>query len=356
MKTQPATSPISEKTARTRIVYVDFLRLLASFFVIVNHTNSRVFMNSEISLGWYASVAYFFLCKVAVPVFLMITGIVSLNHRPDWSRYRRKVCRVLVIIVVANLFYLVFYRLLNPGRAIVLRDVIRAIFYSASRPLWYLYVYLICTMFMPFFQKLAATLSRREERLFLLLSVGLNGLLAMLPLLDSSAKINYMFPLATVNSYIGYLFLGHYFEKYAACRKKDACIALVLLLSILALEVALTGHYYRVDPKNYLKLEDRTFLTNVTKSWCLLVIAKALLQNADENAASTKAIGTLGRLTFGVFLLAEIGISLLEPMYDVLARSIPRMAAMLLFELAVFLSALAVTAIVRKIPGVRNYL
>ncbi len=338
-------------------MYLDFLRLAAAFLVIVNHTNSRVFTGSGLSLTWYTSVTYFFLSKIAVPVFLMITGAVSIEKEPGWKGYGRRVLRVLIILAAANLFYYIHSVLTNPRASFTARGFVWALFHSSALPLWYLYVYLICTMFMPFFRKLASVMDRREERLFLLLSVGLNGVLGMLPLLCSAAKVNEIYAAATVNSYVGLLFAGHYFEKYVKVRGRTALIAAVVWAAILALEVWLTVRFYRQSRADYLVLEERTYLTVVAQAWCAFVIVKYLFRNAEKHPRLSRTVCFLGRQTFGVYLLGELGIFWLKDVYPALtAHSVPRMAAMVIYEAAVFAACLLVTILLRCIPAVRKYI
>ncbi|MBR4193054.1 MAG: acyltransferase [Oscillospiraceae bacterium] len=342
--------------SKHRIVYLDFLRLISAFFVIVNHTNSRVFLNSELSLTWYASIAYFFASKIAVPVFLMITGAVSMNREPTWNGYRRRVWRAVVVLIAANVFYYLYSVWRTPNASIEADKLVEAIFQSGARPLWYLHVYVICTLFMPFFQKFASVLTQREERLFLLLSVGLNGVLGMLPLLYPSAKVHSMFTAATVNSYIGFLFAGHYIEKYVKVRGHTALLALITWAGVLVLEVWLTGQYYQNSPNNFLKLDERTYLTIVVQAWCTFFVAKYLFRNLDNNTKLARVICFLGKQTFGVYLLGELGISYLFFVYSTLALDIPRMFAMVIYELAIFAACLLVTIVLRCIPIVRKYI
>lgn len=63
----------------SRQVHIEFLRIVAAFLVIVNHTNSRIFLARAPSATWFASVTYFFICKIAVPLFLMIMGALLLE-------------------------------------------------------------------------------------------------------------------------------------------------------------------------------------------------------------------------------------------------------------------------------------
>ena len=63
----------------TYYMYLDILRIIACFLVIVNHTDSRVFLRTSPSETWFLGLTYFFICKAAVPLFLMISGVLLLR-------------------------------------------------------------------------------------------------------------------------------------------------------------------------------------------------------------------------------------------------------------------------------------
>ena len=63
---------------KKREVWLDVLRVLAAFLVIVNHTNSDVFQSVTPQNGtWWLSILWYALCKIAVPVFVMVSGYAS---------------------------------------------------------------------------------------------------------------------------------------------------------------------------------------------------------------------------------------------------------------------------------------
>ena len=67
---------------KKRESWLDALRITSAFLVIVNHTNSDVFQASSPEYAtWWLSVAWYYLCKIAVPVFVMVSGAVLLPRQ-----------------------------------------------------------------------------------------------------------------------------------------------------------------------------------------------------------------------------------------------------------------------------------
>ena len=80
---------------KKREVWLDVLRILAAFLVIVNHTNSDVFQSVTPENGtWWLSVAWYALCKIAVPVFIMVSGSVLLGRVDDQHRWSGRIQRI----------------------------------------------------------------------------------------------------------------------------------------------------------------------------------------------------------------------------------------------------------------------
>ena len=68
----PGNTPLCPK----RLLHLDLLRIIAIFFVIFNHTGDRGYMLFTDNVGtalYFPYMAFSVLCKVAVPIFFMIS-------------------------------------------------------------------------------------------------------------------------------------------------------------------------------------------------------------------------------------------------------------------------------------------
>ena len=82
-------------TIKSRKIFIDILRILACFLVIVNHTNSQIFLsvtsvNDGIGISYILSMAYFYFSKIAVPIFFMISGALLLNKDYEIKDFIKK--------------------------------------------------------------------------------------------------------------------------------------------------------------------------------------------------------------------------------------------------------------------------
>ena len=151
---KPRDTGVEALKGKERIFYLDVLRVLACFLVLVNHTNSSIFKGRGPSATWYLSLAYFFVSKSAVPLFLMIMGAVQLSRTESKTKYHARIRKTLVVILSFTIFYLAD-AVLRKGATVTPAIAVQKLMNSPSRALWYLYLYLGLSLFIPFFQKLA---------------------------------------------------------------------------------------------------------------------------------------------------------------------------------------------------------
>lgn len=351
-----AGTPLPARPARQP--YLDVLRILSAFFVIVNHTSIVIFRNSVPSWGWLVSLAWYFVSKPAVPVFLMITGILFLDREPDWSQTRRRSLRILAVLAASNLFYYGYHLLTRPGMKLSLLSLANGLLDKEVDTLWYLDLYLGILLMMPFFQKLARSLSRREEAWLLFLSVGVLSALAMVPHFLPELRLSATFRTPLLPTYVGYLFLGHYIHRYWTELRPRRTLLLcgLLFTALLVLELWLSYGFYGRNPSSYLQMDNRLFLTVAIRSVCLFTAVLVLCRNLEQRPGLCRCLEKLAVLTFGIFLLGDLAIDLTKPLYLWMCGFLPRMGAMLLWELVIFALSGLWTWLLRRIPPLRRFL
>lgn len=99
-------STVSEKLDPSATWYLDVLRIVAAFFVIVNHTNSSIFLQGGLEVTTFLSLSWFFCCKCAVPIFFMISGILLLRKKESFTQvFRKRMGRPVCALLIASLLW-----------------------------------------------------------------------------------------------------------------------------------------------------------------------------------------------------------------------------------------------------------
>ena len=93
-------------------IYLDILRIIAIFFVVFNHTPGFYFMPSsqagEVEYWWLLLQNQ--VVKMAVPMFLMVTGALLLpKEETIYEVLRKRVFRFLVVLLFVGLVQYVYY-------------------------------------------------------------------------------------------------------------------------------------------------------------------------------------------------------------------------------------------------------
>lgn len=66
------------KKENNKIVYLEILRIIACYLVLVNHSADFIYPNS--TFAWVIYYSRFMLCKVAIPIFFMISDYLLLKN------------------------------------------------------------------------------------------------------------------------------------------------------------------------------------------------------------------------------------------------------------------------------------
>ena len=341
-----------QKPGKERVCYIDCLRIIACFFVIVNHTNSELFLEREPTLTWFCSLTYFFFSKTAVPVFLMISGFTMLDkhtsHKDAASRAFRYGCS---LVVFSGAYYLF-------GEDISNRSLENFFVILRTQPVcytfWYMYVYLGVLLMMPFLQKMAAAFTKEDYHAMFFWSGLIHSVWPIvgkyLPVLSMEDQL--FLPL--FESYLVMLFLGSYFKKY--CKPSPAwripCAAGFLGTSLLSM-ILTYSEYVRNSGVDFLFFDNRQLLPIILSSVCLFGFVSTL----EFRGPVRDLCESLGKLTFGIYMISNLLIEKLRFIYDSLAGYFLHMfVAMVVYELAIFAVGAGIIWCLRKLPVVKKLL
>lgn len=334
---------------KRQVVFIEFLRIVACFLVIVNHTNSRIFRNTEPSFLWFISLVYFFVSKIAVPVFIMISGYTMLDREDSYQKALSRVVRIASSLLLFSGMYYVHDQMIGEIEALSLKSFVALII---KRPLtnayWYLYLYLGILIMLPFLQKMVANMKKRDFHAFFLISGGIFGVWPIIVHYIPELEYSGYFELPIFGSHIWMLLIGCYFKRYCHFSKKDGVISGCIFLFFCLLNTGLTYHeYISVIDTDYLFFDNRKLFPIVAAGASFFALASTI----RFGKKASQVIVELGNLTFGIYLVSDLFIEHLWPVYNkLISCGIYPMVAMLMFEVLIFLGGASVTFILKRIP------
>lgn len=339
---------------KEKIVYLELLRTIACFLVIVNHTISGVFQPRTPQMGtWWAAIISFFICKTAVPLFLMISGALLLGKVEKKEKHIKRIRRIILDIVIFSFVFYV-YGSIKTGTSVDMIEFLKRVGWQHfTNAYWYLYLYVGILVMMPLLQRLAANMSRRMYCYLILISVVFLGGMPIVTHYLPGVSAHQLFPEAFFSVYVGIVFLGYYLAHEVEIKNSYAFISALVFVGMICFQTYATYMEYQHYPEDYLFYDNRTFLTNVMAAAALFYLAR-WFASVVEWKGFWRCVTILGGCSFGVYLLSDMFIDVYAMNYLMLMQGMHILKATVLYQLLVFVTGIVVTAVLKKIPYVKR--
>lgn len=332
---------------KKRICYIDVLRIIAIFGVIMIHVSSEAWYNENINLNWALNNSVNALVQWGAALFIVISGAVQLDNDKFTIKtmLTKYIPRILLTLILWHFIYY-FWQCREFSGARVL-DAIKRFFIGKSwAHLWYLYLLIGLYVFTPILKKLVKNLSKSEFTYLLVLGFIFTSLL---PTIENFSNINIMkyimpYKVFTVSIYIFYYLLGNYLKKYDI--KKPY---LIFIISILGLISSGILSYYKAKainaPFSY------AGLANIFS--VLFIISVFQICKNKYKDKENMVITLMGKLTFGVYLIHFIIEKTL--VYKGLnPNMINPIVGNIIVTIVVFISSYLLSYIMSKIPIIKK--
>ena len=350
----------SNKPSREKRVYIEFIRIAACFMVLAVHTNGKIFLTMQPSLTWFASLAYRAVYSICVCSFLTITGSLLLQKQDGPRKWAGRCLHAALILLGFSVFYYLYFACkadTSPSVTAFLRTFLS---YKTNTAIWYQYTLLGLLLIMPVFQRLAAALNRRELLWLLFLSLGVYGGLLFGSSLFNWSPLLPNLTLALMHPIPAFLFAGYYIERYMDITPRKFRFAVLLFFILVVGKVLLAYFLYQLDGGASGSWSDAPFTgmypPTALSSFCFYIAVKYIFTHHSVHPAAERAICSLGRLTLLIYLLGDLAIDLLAPVYDTLCLFLHPLFSMLLWEALIFTVCAAAAAAFRQIPCLKNWL
>ena len=345
-----------------RLLHLDLLRLTAILFVIFNHTSDRgyfLFADSVGSWLYFPYMASSVLCKVAVPIFFMISGALLLPKEESLSKlFSKRILRMVVVLVLISVPY---YLWLHRAEGLSLSSFLTYIYgNSASTSLWYLYSYVALLLMMPF---LRAMVKGMEEKDFRYLIAGYILVFGVLPCLEfclwkDSVIIHESFnPVLFMTPNVFYALAGYYLEHVTDHQKnRRRRIGRGIGLTAVALAVTCFMTHYQMTILGECTADQLERFFN-----CFIYIPAMTLylfmKYASEKVRSVrlrKLLPVLGGTVFGIYLIEKFCRALTNPVYVVAAPIAGSFIASLCWGFATFCLSFVIVVALKHTPVIKK--
>ena len=318
-------------TTKQRIIYLDFLKVIAIFLMVANHCVDNV-TPAERALPWYNlwGSVYNSFTRPAIPLFMMVTGILLLPIKMDMgSFYKKRLSRVLIPFLVWSVLYNlfpwftgllncdpetihVFFKWADTSQAFgdALRNILMIPFnFSAfAVQMWYVYLLIGIYLYIPVFSAWVEKSDKRSQRIFLAIwAVSL-----FVPYLRNYLTEN-LFGECSWNEFglfyyfagfSGYMLLGYHLVKYPLQMSKVSKYALAAIAFAIGYAVTLIGFKNATAVEGQSEAMVELFFTFCSPNVALMTFAIFLIAKdlRFENKRVNRFISQFSIYTFGIWM------------------------------------------------------
>lgn len=304
-------------------IHIEFLRIIAAFFVIFNHTNAFSYFRTldTSSIKYWFFLALSVICKISVPLFFMISGALLLKKYDEPAKILiKRIIRIgIALLIFSFLSYLQqidfgneTFNLKRFFTVMVEKDWLNVF--------WYLYAFLAYLITLPFMRVLAKSMENKHYLYLVILQILFTGLIpiALYLLYEGRHSINRNFSVNWILSYYPlYPLIGHYLENKLNIEKVHKKHLIILWLANIS-SIALTCYvtYYNNSITNGFP---QTYLMSLTVINCItLYITFKKLWSLYSVGHIGNIVSSIGKCTFGIYLfhgllLRDPDISFINP-------------------------------------------
>lgn len=341
-------------------IHLEVIRVIALICIIYNHTGDRgnniyLFTNGDVTFMF--SLITDILCRIGVPLFLMVSGALLLQKEESWQDiYRKRIWRIVKVIVLfttIRYFYECFY---VKKMVFSCLELIKLIFTGKLfLPYWFLYAYLSILFVLPFLKKMVKNMDKKEMDI---LTILIFIFYAVLPIVsavfDLNFEISFVFGITC-----SYCFLGYYLENVISPNvytKKNAILALLILIG----SVAFSYWMVAKDKASAGVIADGySGILSILIAFCVFFVVKAVwsgLAAEKDNERWKKGIISIGSCAFGIYLIEDYLRNGLSFIYANIAPYTTSLLACVVWLAAVMVAGVVIVSLMKKVPVLKDIL
>lgn len=281
-------------------VSADIIRILAAFFVIFSHSTDRfvIYTTLKASSAWHIIYYLNTLSRVAVPLFVVLSGYLLLNREKITTVkafYNKRFSRILYPFIIWLIIYYWWAQYWDQT-TITPNFIFQSLWYAGIWHLYFLIIILELYLLTPLLERFNKTKTRRQQTILFWSLIALSVLCSLLVNFHINVQ---SLSLTIFIPYIGYYYAGGYLRDVKV--NKLWTVIFLILYFILAY---ITNVIADGNTTTYIIFNFSPTLLPMTLF--LFLALKDIHQHFKKNLFSGrlgKVILYTGRATFGIYLL-----------------------------------------------------
>ena len=278
---------------------LDILKIGACLLVILNHIifflNDYLFTNTSALFYSFSYSIY----KVAVPIFIMISGALLLKKERNYKYILKKIIRIVIPLIIISYYIAVKENIINYNEIfkfllLILKDPIKI-------PYWYLYMLISLYLVTPFLYKMIKNFKDKDYKIFFIIILLIPTILKTLSILTNFNINNYL----TINFLsinIGYFIMGYYL--YNLKLNKNIMYKFFSLYIISTILMFLSSYVpYLLNNNINLMFDGVDNILVLLSSLSLFYLVRYIYSKIKINDKTKIIISNISDTTFGIYLI-----------------------------------------------------
>ena len=344
-----------------RIAYIEWLRVIACFAVIVVHVSGgqEWFSAKEVSFEWTIFNLYNSLVRWCVPIFIMISGALFLNPEKEigiHKLYVHNTFRIFTSFVFWSFVYASYNFIGSVDSNRINGWIIQ--FLEGHFHMWFLWLIIGLYVLTPILRKISK--EKKLMQYLILISIFFNFVIPFLldvtdifiPAFQPIVRIIQShltnLNLQAIGGYITYFFLGYYLSTIRPERKKVNLLIILFFFASLAIAGLTYMLFYIEGNPSQEFYEYSTFLVLVQSVSIFLTCKYYFCEK------TSKIISILSKYSFGIYLVHMLIIYLLVS-YRITPLVINPIFGIAMMSVLTFLISFGVIALISRMPIIRKW-
>ncbi len=343
-----------------RTAYFDYLRVAASFAVVLLHVAGQNWSSTDINtFEWSVFNIYDGSVRWGVPVFVMISGALFLNKTLDLKViFRKYILKMIVVFLFwSTLFALWDYYII--GSITTINSLIKRIIVGRLH-LWFIPMIIGMYMIIPFLNRIIR--DRDTTTYFLLLSFLFNYLfpetIEVIKLFSTGISGTLSTGLGKLDLNLPLGFSGYYVLGYVlnTCELSKRQLKGIYIAGIFGLfmTIALTA-YASFRTQEHIHFYGNHTVNTLSVAVSVFLLAKQIWPKNPSSPKRQTILMRLSKNSFGVYLVHIFIIDILK-IYGITTLSFNPIMSVPVISLFVFLISNLISSVLNKIPFLRRWL
>ena len=197
----------------------DIIRSLAIVLVIIIHVYNEPL---TYSFDWWFANVIEAIAKVAVPLFIMLSGLLILDPSKTYSIrmfYKKRLSRIGIPLLFWPLFYYFGFLVVSHKSFQLGKFISDYVFLNTFYHLYFLYIIAGLYSIAPFLKKMLSQLDTAETKFLIISSLSFSLLVTILVYVAPN-KLSYWSMITVFIPFIGYFIIGRYLAAITLTRKQ----------------------------------------------------------------------------------------------------------------------------------------